>query len=74
MRDPSLHDVVTAAPWTVPKKVLPRAAVGDRPFLWGMGHRIMGGNHGENRGKRGFKLLDSGGLLKLSFGSTQILW
>jgi hypothetical protein len=40
MRDPSLHDVVTAAsaPWTVPKKVPPRAN----------GSSNHGGNHGEN--------------------------
>ena len=52
MRDPSLHDVVTAAPWTVPKKVLPRAAVGDRPFLWGMCHQIMGETMGKMRKTR----------------------
>ena len=40
MRDPSLHDVVTAAsaPWTVPKKVPFRAN----------GPSNHGGNHGEN--------------------------
>jgi hypothetical protein len=40
MRDAALHDVVTAAsaPWTVPKKVPPRAN----------GSSNHEGNHGEN--------------------------
>ena len=50
MRDPSLHDVVTAAaaPWTVPKKVSPQGCGGRSAVFVGNGSPNHGGNHGEN--------------------------